>query len=884
MHDAREAWSICRQLAGHGPGKVYDKNVPAAKSISRRQWLDHFHSVWGAWSHDDSVVDRRDTHDLSLPVEPVLVGEAGRFALLKAAKSQARWRATPQGALPTELWQLLLQERLIAPGHVSGIPSMCMCLFESIQSSGCNPQAWCDGQGCPLPKPGGISGPEGHRVINLLDPAGKLFYKALFGLVPDEPADHQYGFAPCRSRRDAILQVEAWLDRLRASNFCTATTLFDLTKAFDMLTHTCIANVVTRNAMPPAVRALLLDLHARLRISLGNVEGQTLQVKLESGVLQGGGTGPRFFRMAYDECILQWKERTSAHALVVTYCGLSVSLSTLSTAAYADDLVRVVHGHSLAAVEDVTLACTNSLQTLLEPRGLRLNNRKGETLLSLRGKGAYKSARRAYSGEWKAYPLKLVVKYLGAHMQSNGSMSAEIRKRIGAAKAEFAKFSKFFKRSHVPLPRKFLVFKSVVDASLLSALEVRPLSARDLQTLEQARGPLLRRLFGKFGFGAVAGEHEHRSVTVESLRERAGLATVASELRVRRLLWLRSALRAERQGQVRLDLAALFGECRELGVAIDLDTGFPTRHAARFLHLLHDDMQFVFPGFGFLLNWKDRFLAVTAARIKSLRTCKREAVHLTPSVPLDDPGPEVLDPLMCAECGAGPWQNQRALRTHRVKKHAFRNAVQSTRCPHCSREFTSKTAAQRHVKRQSCGKPANNHGHGGALAGARLAESASRAAAAKAQNRTAPATSVQTTLRAFFGHARDGLSSGSREPCRLEAIEAHSRGWGSHWQQVLGATSSGSLEANAENMSNRGCPRQQHSGDGSLEHPHMASGSSVRLGHTAHCANGSLERATSARASSSSRPFSPDSRGHDRQVGARRARSESQLPYLQSPP
>ena len=116
-----------------------------------------------------------------------------------------------------------------------------------------------------------------------------------------------------------------------------------------------------------------------------------------------------------------------------------------------------------------------------------------------------------------------------------------------------AKFSKFFKRSHVPLPRKFLVFKSVVDASLLSALEVRPLSARDLQTLEQARGPLLRRLFGKFGFGAVAGEHEHRSVTVESLRERAGLATVASELRVRRLLWLRSALGAERQGQVRLD-------------------------------------------------------------------------------------------------------------------------------------------------------------------------------------------------------------------------------------------------------------------------------------------------------------------------------------------
>eukprot|EP00435_Cladocopium_sp_Y103_P055342 s1616_g18.t1 len=373
-----------------------------------------------------------------------------------------------------------------------------MRVFETIQSSGCNPQAWCDGQGCPLPKPGRISGPEGQRLINLLDPAGKLFYKALFGLVPDEPADHQYGFAPCRSRRDAILQVEAWLDRLRVNNFSTATTLFDLAKAFDTLAYTCIADVVARNGMPPAVRELLLDLHARLRISLDNVDGQKLQVKLESGVLEGGGTGPRLFRMAYDECILQWKERTSEHDLVVTYFGHSVSLST---AAYADDLVRVVGGRNLRAVEDATLACTTALQTLLEPRGPRLNSRKGKTLLSLRRQGAYKSARRACSGEWKGYPLKL----------------------------------------------------SVVDAAMMSAIDV---SARDLQTLEQARSPLLRRLFGKFGFSAVAGEVEHCSVTME----RAGLA-----LNLRSVVCCGCiALRAERQGQVRLDLAALFAECREL--------------------------------------------------------------------------------------------------------------------------------------------------------------------------------------------------------------------------------------------------------------------------------------------------------------------------------
>ena len=216
LHDSREAWSVCRQLAGNGPGKVYDRNVPAARSISRRQWLDHFRRVWGAWSHADAVVPGCSMfEDVGSQLFPVLGGEPGRLALLKAAKSLARFRATPTGAVPAELWQLLLQKRNVDPWHVSTIPDSCMLAFEAMQSLCCNPQVWCDGQGCPLSKPGGVPGPDGQRVINLLDPAGKFFYKALLEHVPDAPADHQYGYAPCRSRREAILQVEAWLDRLR---------------------------------------------------------------------------------------------------------------------------------------------------------------------------------------------------------------------------------------------------------------------------------------------------------------------------------------------------------------------------------------------------------------------------------------------------------------------------------------------------------------------------------------------------------------------------------------------------------------------------------------------------------------------------------------------
>ena len=781
-HDFREAWSVCRVLAGQGPSKVCDKTVPAARAICRRQWLEHFASVWGAWLHDPAVVEPQCWG--GLPLTPVLVGD-GRVALLKAAKAQARYRATPQGALPAELWQLVMQKRCVGPRSFNLVPDLCMKAFEQFQLRGYNPQCWCDGQGCPLPKPGGASGPDGQRIINLLDPGGKMFYKALLEFVPDVPAPYQYGYAPRRSRREAILQVEAWLDRLRANKFSTATTLFDLTKAFDTLALQSIEEEVTNSNMPDSVRALLLDLHRRLRIGLTLVDGDKLMLKLESGVLQGGGTGPRLFRMAYDSCIACWQHETHEFAQPVEYLGC---LHSVGVAAYADDLVRIVSGRSLEHLDSGTIACTESLATLLHRRGLKLNAKKGETLLSLEGAGAYDAARRAFSGTWKGYPPKQVVKYLGAHIQSNGSLQSEVRKRTASARLGFAKFARFFKRSTVPFSRKVLVFKAVVNGALLSGLEVRTLSPSDCQSLEKARGLLLRRLFGKHGFGAVAGENTHRSVSVASLRERAALPTVVSELRARRLLWFRSALEAEDHGQIRLELAALFGRSEALKPAIDLDAGRPTPFASRFLHVLFQDLQLVIPSFsGFVGAWRADVLRLASrTAIVALRTWQDPVPFLPPEIFNDDGEvPEVLAaPLLCALCGAGPFLNDRALRTHNVRKHHLRNPIQSKNCPNCLRQFTSKSAAQRHVHKGSCGWPVRNHGHAGAIAGQRLAATA---AATQAQTRPPLRPLVQTQLSAFFHpqNAGRGLSSSSHEPLRAPSEAQRRRD-----QQILGTAGS----------------------------------------------------------------------------------------------
>ena len=239
--DSREAWSVCRQLAGHGPSKVYDRVVPAACSITRKQWQQQLRTVWVAWVHEEAVVvpERCEAH----PMLPA--GDVGCRTFLQAAKSQARFRATPR------------EPCLVAAADAA----ICMRSFEAMQVVGCNPQACCDGQGCALPKPGNVPGPDGQRIISLLDPAGKMFYKALLGLMPDSPADHQYGYAPGRSRPEAVLQVakNARIANSLASFLCVKD-LAECEDGLDWTVHVFCQVISLSSEVRPSPRPVFVNL------------------------------------------------------------------------------------------------------------------------------------------------------------------------------------------------------------------------------------------------------------------------------------------------------------------------------------------------------------------------------------------------------------------------------------------------------------------------------------------------------------------------------------------------------------------------------------------------------------------------------------------------
>jgi len=120
--------------------------------------------------------------------------------------------------------------------------------------------------------------------------------------------------------------------------------------------------------------------------------------------------------------------------------------------------------------------------------------------------------------------------YLGSVVSSDGSVSGEVKRRIGMALAAFQTLKpSLWKRKEVSLSTKMKVFRAVVLSRLLYGAESWALSARDLQRLEAFQTFCLRRILHLSWMSYV-----RNSV----VRERCQQPSMEALLRQKRLRWL----------------------------------------------------------------------------------------------------------------------------------------------------------------------------------------------------------------------------------------------------------------------------------------------------------------------------------------------------------
>jgi len=120
--------------------------------------------------------------------------------------------------------------------------------------------------------------------------------------------------------------------------------------------------------------------------------------------------------------------------------------------------------------------------------------------------------------------------YLGSMVSSDGSVSREVKRRIGMSLTAFQSLkTSLWKRKEISVPIKMMVYRAIVLSRLLYGAETWALTTRDLQRLEAFQMFCLRRILRISWMSHVSND---------VIRERCQQPSMEALIRQKRLRWL----------------------------------------------------------------------------------------------------------------------------------------------------------------------------------------------------------------------------------------------------------------------------------------------------------------------------------------------------------
>ena len=125
-------------------------------------------------------------------------GPWGKGQVTRVITKMKRRRMVPRGCRPKELWELAMK-------HTAGFADNVTELLNGMFCQNVCPIEWNNAQAAQLGKSNGKKGCKAIRLINLLDPIGKVFFTLIWQLSPESTCDFSYGFQRGKRREQAIL-------------------------------------------------------------------------------------------------------------------------------------------------------------------------------------------------------------------------------------------------------------------------------------------------------------------------------------------------------------------------------------------------------------------------------------------------------------------------------------------------------------------------------------------------------------------------------------------------------------------------------------------------------------------------------------------------------
>jgi hypothetical protein len=352
-------------------------------------------------------------------------------------------------------------------------------LFERIWEEEEVPADWKEGHLIKLPKKGDLSNCNNYRGITLLSVPGKVFNRVLLNrmknIVDPELRDEQAGFRQNRSCTDQIATLRIIVEQSLEWNSPLYINFIDYEKAFDSVDRETLWKLLRHYGIPEKIVNIIRSSYDGMSCRVVHGGQLTNSFQVRTGVRQGCLLSPFLFLLAID-----WIMKTATSQ---RRNGIQWTLwEQLDDLDFADDLALL--SHSQQQMQDKT----NVVAALSSQVGLNIHKEKTKVIKI----NSTSTERITLNGS----PLEesQSFTYLGSIIDQQGGTVADVKARIGKARAAFIQLKNIWASRELSMTTKVRLFNSNVKSVLLYGAETWRTTKTTIEKVQTFINSCLRRI------------------------------------------------------------------------------------------------------------------------------------------------------------------------------------------------------------------------------------------------------------------------------------------------------------------------------------------------------------------------------------------------------
>ena len=493
------------------------------KPSQMKRWVEHYAELY---AHENKVTEEALNAVERLPTLDALDIEPTEEDISSELKSLTNGKSPGSDGIPAEV---------IKCGQTTLLPHLTHLLILCWKEKAV-PQDMRDANIITIYKNKGSRGDcNNYRGISLLSIVGKLFarvvLKRLQVLANRVYPESQCGFRAGRSTIDMVFSVRQLQEKCREQGRPLYMAFIDLTKAFDLVSRDGLFKILEKIGCPPILLSIVKSFHDDMKGTIVHDGSSSEPFDIRSGVKQGCVLAPTLFGIFFAVLLKQAFGDTNEG--IYLHTRMDGNLFNLTSLLKAKTKIGKCKVRDFLFADDAAIAThdENSLQHLMDrfskacqQFGLTISIKKTNVM----GQQVDTPPNISIAGEQLDTVNEFT--YLGSVISDTLSLDTELNQRIGKASSTLSRLTKrVWNNKKLTERTKTLVYKACVLSTLLYGSEAWTLMAHQENRLHVFHMRCLRRILG------LTWEDE---VTKEEVLTRAGITSMATIVKQKRLRWL----------------------------------------------------------------------------------------------------------------------------------------------------------------------------------------------------------------------------------------------------------------------------------------------------------------------------------------------------------